>query len=139
MQPIQPLLSADRVSALARGESIRVRVQGGSMLPWLRPGASVCIQPVRRELLPGDIALFWRDAAHPVLHRVVSVHQVDEAFMVECLGDSEHGSPEPVSASAVIGVAKTTPFRRWVYRIVNPPRRLINRLCHQMGICLPHG
>jgi len=139
VQPLQPLLSEDRVAALARGEPIRVRVQGVSMLPGLRPGASVCIQPVNRKLFLGDIALFWREKDQPVLHRVVGLHPGGDFGTVNCLGDSEHGSPEAVPVSSIIGLAEMTPSRRWIFRVVHPPRRFLNSLCRQWGVRLRHG
>jgi len=139
VQSLQPLLSEDRVAALARGESVQVRVQGVSMLPWLRPGESVCIQPVNRELYPGDIALFWREKNQPVLHRVVRTHLGGDSDTVDCLGDSEYGSPEVVPTSSIIGLAEMTLFRRWIFRVVHPPRRFLNRLCCRLGVRLRHG
>ncbi len=139
MHPGQNLLSDERVAALARGESIQVRVQGVSMLPWLRPGDAVGIWPLTRRLHPGDVALFWRDERHPVLHRVVGVRSEGETILYDCLGDAEHGPPEAVPASAVLGVMETTPVRRGFYRLLVRPRRWINRFFAGHGICLRHG
>jgi hypothetical protein len=124
--------------SLARGESVLLRVQGVSMLPWLREGEKVRILPAAgRSLHRGDIALFWREPGHPILHRIVRVRA--EQGTCECLGDSETGSPERVPASAIIGVIETTMIRRWVYLALNPARRFINRLCLQWGLRLRHG
>ena len=85
----------------------------------------------------GDIALFWRTPGHPILHRIVGVCHAEG--MYECLGDSEHGTPERVPASAVIGVVETTAWRRLVYLTLNPARRFSNRLCLKWGLRLRHG
>ena len=134
----QEFFTAALADALARGESVWLRVQGGSMLPWLREGARICIRPAAGcGLRRGDIALFWRAPGRPILHRVVRVRQ--EEGIYECLGDAESGDPEQVPVSEVMGVAETTPLRRGIYRMVNPPRRLFNRLCLRWGLRLRHG
>ncbi len=125
---------------LARGESVRLRVQGASMLPWLREGDAVRIRPAAgRRIVRGDIALFWRSPGRPILHRVVRVAGTNGAAMVECLGDAETGSPERVPVSAVIGLVDLSPWARAVYRTVNPARRFLNRWLSRKGIRLRHG
>ena len=124
--------------SLGRGESVWLRVQGVSMLPWLREGAKVHILPVAgRRLHRGDIALFWRTPGHLILHRIVRVSPAEGLY--ECLGDSENGAPERVFATAMIGVVKTTFFRRTIYLVLNPVRRFINHLCLKWGLHLRHG
>lgn len=123
---------------LSRGESVLLRVQGVSMLPWLREGEKVRILPsLGRPLHRGDIALFWRGPGHPVLHRILRVDA--EQGIYECLGDSENGPPERVSPSAVIGVVEPAIFGRAIYLALNPARRWINRLCLKWGLRLRHG
>lgn len=134
----QHMFSEVVAGALAQGESVLLRVQGVSMLPWLREGEKVRILPATgRRLRRGDIALFWRAPGHPILHRVVRVPQEDGGY--ECLGDSETGLPERVPVSAVIGVVETTVWRRWFYLVMNPARRSINHLCRKWGLRLRHG
>jgi hypothetical protein len=136
----QVFFSAALADALGRQEAVWLRVQGVSMLPWLREGEKVCIVPVPdRPLRRGEIALFWRKPNRPILHRVVRVGHEAGALVYECLGDSERGIPEPVHASAVMGVVKSTGLSRAVYLVLNPARRFINRLCLKWGICLRHG
>ena len=132
------LVSEVLLDALARGESVRVRVRGVSMLPWLRDGDPVCVRPpAGRCLRRGDVALFRRGPIL-ILHRVVGVRTEAGAVVCDCLGDSESGSPERVPAAAVIGVVATTPVRRAIYRALHPPRRLLNRLLSKWGLRLRH-
>jgi hypothetical protein len=123
--------------ALGRGEAVLLRVQGVSMLPWLREGEKVRILPAAgRRLRRGDIALFWREPGRPILHRVVRVHR--EEGLYECLGDSENGAPERVAVSAVIGVVETTAVRWILFLALHPVRRFLNRLCLKWGLRLRH-
>ena len=140
MKVDQELVSEVLLDVLARGESVRLRVQGVSMLPWLREGDSVRILPVvGHPLRRGDIALFSRTPGHLILHRVVGVRHEGDAVFFDCLGDSESGSPERVPAANVVGVVETTPIRRAAYRTLYRLRRFFNRLLTQWGLRLRHG
>ena len=133
------LVSEVLLDALARGESVRVRVQGVSMLPWLREGDQVCVRPSAGcRLRCGDIALFRRTPSRLILHRIVGVRTEAGAVVCDCLGDSESGSPERVPAASVIGVVATTPMRRAAYRTLHRPRRWLNRLLSNWGLRLRH-
>ena len=133
------LVSEVLLDALARGESVRVRVQGVSMLPWLRAGDLVRVRPpVGHRLRRGDIALFRRTPSRLILHRIVGVRTEAGAVVCDCLGDSESGSPERVPAASVIGVVATTPMRRAAYRTLHRPRRWLNRLLSNWGLRLRH-
>jgi len=135
----QEAFSAVVADTLERGEAVKLRVQGVSMLPWLREGDSVRILPaVGRPLRRGDVVLFWREPDHPILHRIVRVYRVTDKIVYMCLGDSERGTPESVPASAIIGVVETTAVHRWVYFLLNPFRRCLNHLCQKWGLRLHH-
>ena len=134
----QNMFTATLAEVLAQGDAVLLRVQGVSMLPWLREGEQVRILPAAgRRLRRGDIALFWREPRRPILHRVVKVRRGEGLY--ECRGDSESGTPERVPASAVIGLVEMTAFRRAVFLALHPVRRLLNRLCLSWGVQLRHG
>ena len=133
----QVLFAETLAAALARGEAVILRVQGVSMLPWLREGAPVRIRPLAgRSLRRGDIALFWRAPGQPILHRVVRACPAEGIY--ECLGDAEHGEPERVAETAVIGAVDLSAAGRWAYRLLHPARRGFNRLCLRRGVRLRH-
>jgi len=132
------LFSGILADSLARGESVLLRLQGVSMLPWFREGQKVRIVPVGgRVLRKGDVVLFWREPRHPILHRVIRMHPSDG--WMDCRGDSEIGEPERVPVSAVIGLVESTTLQRWGYIVLHPVRCFINRLCGRWGIRLSHG
>ena len=138
MKVDQEFFSATLSDSLSRGESVLLRVQGVSMLPWLREGDKVRILPAAgRRLRRGDIALFWRAPNRPILHRVVRVFRAQG--VCDCLGDSESGEPERVPVSTVIGIVETSALRRAMYVVLSPARRRFNRFCLNRGIRLRHG
>ncbi len=127
--------------SLARGEAVRLRVRGTSMLPWLAENEAVRVVPVAgRFLRRGDIALFRRQPDRLILHRVVRVRRPkgSESPVYDCLGDANHGPPEKVPSTAVIGVVAMSGWARILFLAVGPVRRHVNRLCRKWGIRLRH-
>ncbi len=140
MKVDQPFFAELVVDTLARGESVVLRVRGASMLPWLREGDPVRILPAAgRRLRRGDVVLFLRAPERPVLHRVTAVHAAADGRQYDCLGDAEHGAPERVAESAILGVAAIPPLRRAAYRVFHRPRRWLNRLLVSWGARRRHG
>jgi hypothetical protein len=140
MKVDQPFFAGLVVDTLARGESVVLRVQGASMLPWLREGAAVRIRPAAgRRLRRGDIALFLRAPDRPILHRIVAVHAAAAGLHYDCLGDAETGQPERVAAAEVIGLADLSPAARLFYLVFHRPRRALNGWLSRRGVRLRHG
>ena len=134
----QVLFAETLAAALGRGTAVVLRVQGVSMLPWLREGAPVRIRPLAgRRLRRGDIALFWRAPGQPIVHRVVRPRPAEGIY--ECLGDAEHGQPERVAAAAVIGAMELPEIKRGAWLLLHPVRRWINHFCRRRGVRLRHG
>lgn len=124
MRTDQQLFLAVLRDTLSRGESVLFRVRGVSMLPWLREGQKVRVTPLGgRPLRRGDIVLFWRGENEPILHRVAAVREDS----VDCRGDSGYGKPEHVRLEQVTGRVPLAAWQRLVFRMVHPPRKLVNR------------
>lgn len=138
----QPVFAATVLDALARGESVRLRVHGASMKPWLREQQKICVQPIAgRRLRRGDVALFRRVNGRMILHRVVHVGRDPQTGLplYGCLGDAEAGAPEAVPESALLGVVDFGVCRRWTFLLTEPARRFVNRVLSKMGIRLYHA
>lgn len=138
----QPVFAATVLDALARGESVRLRVHGASMKPWLREQQKIRVRPIDgRRLRRGDVALFRRANGRMILHRVVRVRRDPQTGfpLYACLGDAEAGAPESVPESALLGVVDLGVVRRWAFLLTEPARRLANRVFSKMGIRLYHG
>jgi signal peptidase I len=92
---------------LNRGLSLRVKVTGRSMAPFLKGGELLTInQTDLSSLRRGDL-LFFRDAyGHPVLHRIISKQPgCDGQIIFKTKGDGLRAFDEPVSTPEVLGKA----------------------------------
>lgn len=88
--------------ALSRGESARLTLRGGSMLPTLPPGSVVQVRPLDGGELPDQGALaVYRRGDRLVLHRV-QAHLGPSSLLFG--GDRGSWSRERVDAGNVLGV-----------------------------------
>lgn len=84
---------------LSAGGQARLRVQGSSMLPLLRPGDTVCIAPCCPEhVRPGEIIIFQRGNTL-ITHRVLAC----SAHSLQTRGDSCRFSDAPIQAADILG------------------------------------
>jgi len=85
-------------AALQRGQRVRMSVNGSSMLPFLRDGDVVELEPVRTLPMPGDIMLVRGLQERYVLHRVVRI-EGDALFL---RGDAQSGCEGPFTRRDVL-------------------------------------
>ena len=85
---------------LLEGKSVRISVNGESMLPFFRSGSTITLRPVKKE----DIHKYnvvMADAGHAfVVHRIIEVGD----DMVTLLGDGNYIGTERVSPDKIYGV-----------------------------------
>jgi hypothetical protein len=94
-----PEQRAGLIEALAARGSCEVRVEGRSMLPFIKPGDVVTIKRCKGSQRIGSIvALFVKDQL--IVHRVVKVTKTDTLLIS---GDSSAGSEASVMPSEIIG------------------------------------
>lgn len=88
-----------------KGFSIRVRVTGRSMTPFLRSGEVVTINEQRHDsLMIGDLIFFRNASGSLLLHRIVrKKRSVDGTFVFQTLGDGLYSPDEPIPQDAVLG------------------------------------
>jgi len=80
---------------LSRRSRVWLRVQGSSMLPWVRPGDVAILRKVSPdEIACGDIVLFARDGRF-IVHRVVERCVRNGRSLLVTKGD---GNPHPDNA-----------------------------------------
>lgn len=107
---------------LLEGESVKVAVQGQSMIPFFRSGSTITLRPLRE----GDIRKYnvvLADAEHSfVVHRIIGV----AGDTITLLGDGNPRTPEVVSRDKIYGIVDCSRIhlllaRLWVW--LRPLRR----------------
>lgn len=139
MEPAHASFSQIVLDSLAQGLSVSIRVQGLSMVPWLRPGQKVSVRPMGTHLpRPGDIVLFVRDHGQLILHRVIARRGESGAEVFWCRGDSEQGPAETVPRGQIRGMVPLSSAQRCLYLLLYRPRRWVNRLATAAGLRWRH-
>lgn len=115
-------LFAEVRDSLLEGRSVRVAVQGESMLPFFRSGSTITLRPVRE----GDIRKYnvvMADAGHAfVVHRIIKV----EGENITLFGDGNIKGTEQVTRDKVYGVVDCSSLHRLLARLwlwLRPLRR----------------
>jgi hypothetical protein len=91
------------IESLRKSGSLRLRVQGTSMLPTIRPGAFVEIrQAAADRIVTGDIVL-TKTSAGLRLHRVVEIRHYLSGPMFVTRGDNHWHTDLPAEAAELLG------------------------------------
>jgi signal peptidase I len=89
---------------LNSGLSLRIRVTGGSMSPFLHGEEILTIKKVSASLLNiGDLILFKNQHDFPILHRIIQKKRVSNTILFNTKGDALLGFDEPVYECNVLG------------------------------------
>lgn len=91
-------------SLLAEGKTLRIRADGYSMFPVIRPGALIHIEPLAQDEapLPGDIIAWKRDTGF-VVHRLIRIIREDDRILFITRGDSCSYEDRPVLKEQIAG------------------------------------
>ncbi len=107
---------------LLEGNTVRVAVNGQSMLPFFRSGSTITLRPIREE----DVRKYnvvMADAGHAyVVHRIIDV---GEEF-VTLLGDGNYIGTERVPREKIYGVVECSATHLFLAKIwlwLRPVRR----------------
>jgi signal peptidase I len=105
-RPPSPELARLFEDILNRGLSLRIKVTGRSMMPFLTGGEILTIKKVSSaSLKKGDLLFFKNSDGLPVLHRIVRKKRVENVFIFQTKGDALSEFDEPVPDSCVLGKA----------------------------------
>ena len=89
---------------LKRGDSIRFKAHGSSMLPLIRDGDILTIKPIKIwDLKPGDVVFYQTAGEKCVVHRVITIDIRNDQHIVVFKGDSSPGSLEEVEEEQLLG------------------------------------
>jgi signal peptidase I len=121
-------------SLLAEGKTIRIRADGYSMYPAIKPGSVIYIEPVSDDQYPapGEVISWKRDTGF-VVHRLKRITCEDVKTYFITRGDSCAYEDRPVLKDQVAGKVvrvENVPGKRTIsgYQLIRKPNYLYNRL-----------
>lgn len=107
---------------LLEGKTVRVAVNGQSMLPFFRSGSTITLRPVREEDIR-KYGVVMADAGHAfVVHRIIDV----KGDAVTLLGDGNIYGTEQVLRDKIYGVVDCSALHIFLAKIwlwLRPVRR----------------
>lgn len=91
-------------SLLAEGTTLRVKAEGYSMYPSIKPGSSLLIKPASDQSLlsPGEI-IAWKRKSGLVVHRLIRIVKEDNRVFYITRGDSCAYEDPPVIPDRIAG------------------------------------
>jgi signal peptidase I len=89
---------------LAEGKTIRVRAEGYSMFPTIKPGSEILIEPLAADNspFPGEI-IAWKRESGLVVHRLIRISKNNNVIFFITRGDSCRFEDRPVTPALVAG------------------------------------
>ena len=119
---------------LLEGESVKITVQGQSMLPFFRSGSTILLRPIREEDFRPLTVVMADAGRHFVVHRILRV----EGDLVTLLGDGNLVGTETMPREKVYGVVDCSRLHRclaWCWmkgRVFRRfPLALLRRICRK--------
>lgn len=107
---------------LLEGNTVRVAVNGQSMLPFFRSGSTITLRPIKE----GDIRKYnvvMADAGHAfVVHRIIEV----DKEQITLLGDGNYNGTERVARDRIYGIVDCSALHLLLAKIwlwLRPVRR----------------
>jgi signal peptidase I len=91
-------------SLLTEGKTIRVKVEGFSMYPSIKPGSVIFIEPIRQgaEPVAGEI-IAWKKGPGFIVHRLVRCSEQEGRKYFITRGDSLMEEDDPVLSDQIAG------------------------------------
>lgn len=111
---------------LRQGKSVRIRVRGSSMLPFLRHNDDVLLAPPDgKHIRKGTVVVAQTDESGIVLHRI---RQITKSGRITLLGDGNTNQFEHTDYSRIIAVVTRYYRGRHSFSPESPLMRLIGLL-----------
>lgn len=98
------LLKNVSYNLLAEGKTIRIKAQGYSMYPAIKPGSVLLIEPLKVKGRPvaGEIVAIIRKNGL-IVHRITSIIKIDGKDHYIARGDSNARADDPVNPGLIAG------------------------------------
>jgi len=121
-------------SLLAEGKTVRIRAEGYSMYPVIRPGNIIYIEPFAEDEapVPGTV-IAWKRETGFVVHRLISIKKEEDRTCFTTRGDSCSNEDKPVTKELIAGRVISTENSRGKRirsgeELIRKPNYLYNRL-----------
>ena len=89
---------------LKGGNSIRFKARGSSMLPWIKDGDMLTIQPLTMDQIrPGHVVLYPSVRERLIVHRVLRVQSSGSQKILVTRGDASPKSEERIESEKILG------------------------------------
>jgi GNAT superfamily N-acetyltransferase len=89
---------------LQREGTLKLRVRGSSMFPFIRSGDVVAIEPIHAaQLQPGGVVLYRSGRNRLAIHRVMRLYRDGSREMFSIRGDAYAGPCEEVQSAQILG------------------------------------
>jgi signal peptidase I len=116
-------------SLLAEGTSLKVKADGYSMYPSIKPGSIILIEPLAEALhpSPGEI-IAWKRESGFVVHRLVRIIKEGDKISFITRGDSCAYEDQPVIRDQIAG--KVVQVESVTGRVLSAGDNLIRKPCY---------
>jgi len=116
-------------SLLAEGKSLKIRAEGYSMYPSIKPGSIILIEPLAETLppSPGEI-IAWKRESGFVVHRLVRIIKEGDKISFITRGDSCAYEDQPVKRDQIAG--RVVQAESVTGRILSAGDSLIRKPCY---------
>lgn len=89
---------------LARGEAIKFKAHGSSMLPFIQDGDVLTVEPFQNSHWSiGQIVFYQSEDQNLIAHRIINKVFVDGEWRLSVRGDARNGIAEQISGDQVLG------------------------------------
>jgi len=89
---------------LTEGKTLKIKAEGYSMYPAIKPGSAIYIEPYEpgSEPATGDI-IAWKRESGFVVHRLIRITKKNDSLLFITRGDSRLAEDDPVNADQIAG------------------------------------
>ena len=115
-------------SLLAEGTILKIKANGYSMYPSIKPGTTIFIEPLEdySDLLPGEI-IAWKRESGFVVHRFMRSERRGNDVIYYTRGDSSKYEDKPVTRDQIAGKVIRIENRKGK---ITEGKKLISKPCH---------
>ena len=120
-------------SLLAEGKILKIKADGYSMYPSIKPGTTIYIEPLKEYFspAPGQI-IAWKRESGFVVHRLIRTENKEDKVFYYTRGDSCRYEDKPVTADQISGkVIRVEDLKHMIREgsgLIKKPCYLINRI-----------